>query len=257
MPTLARITLYPFKSLDGLCQTDATVLPSGALKEDRRFAIVDADRRFYNSKRTDKLHAIRAGVDLTHQRLELVHHEDLATFSLIEDREEIEQYFSLLLHERVQLVENVTHGFPDDNEAPGPTVISTATLETVASWFRELTVDEVRRRFRANLEIGGVEPFWEDRLYGAEGATVSFRIGDVVLQGVNPCQRCIVPTRDSQTGVVTHGFSKRFAQLREETLPAWAARSRFDHFYRLAVNTRLASAHNGGAIRVGDEVELL
>src|SRR5581483_2540325 len=99
-----------------------------------------------------------------------------------------------------KLVENLVNGFPDDLNAPGPTVISTATLRTVASWFPGLTVDDMRLRFRANLEIDGVEPFWEDRLYGEQGESVTIRIGRVTIEGVNPCQRCVVPTRDPSTG---------------------------------------------------------
>lgn len=253
MPTLARLTIYPIKSLDGVPLQHARVLPSGALEHDRRWALVDADGKYFNGKRSARLQQVRSGVDLAHGRLELVDREDLATFSLREDREEIEQFFSLLLHERVRLVENATHGFPDDTDAPGPTVVSTATLETVANWF-DLPPDEVRRRFRANVEIDGVEPFWEDRLYAAAGAGVPFVIGDVHFEGVNPCQRCVVPSRDSFTGQAMPLFTKRFAQQREATLPAWADRSRFNHFYRLAVNTRLAPDCQGGVLRIGDVV---
>jgi uncharacterized protein YcbX len=130
----------------------------------------------------------------------------------------------------------------------------------VAAWFPGLDASEVRRRFRANLEIEGTEglatpPFWEDRLCGPAGQPIRFRIGDVVLEGTNPCPRCIVPTRDSTTGDAWPRFAKAFAEQREAALPPWAERSRFDHFYRLAVNTRLAGA--GGTIRVGDAVEVL
>jgi uncharacterized protein YcbX len=256
MPTLARIAFFPIKSLDGQDVAQADVLPSGALRADRRFALVDSDGGYWNSKRTDKLHAIRSAVDLDHQRLELTYRGEVSTFTLDEDREEIEQYFSLLLHERVRLMENVTQGFPDDVNAPGPTVVSTGTLETIATWFPELTLGEVRRRFRANLEIGDVEPFWEDRLVGEKGP-VPFGVGDLRFEGVNLCQRCVVPSRDSHTGAGVTGFAKRFAELREQNLPQWAARSRFDHYYRLAVNTRLAEGSAGGQIRVGDQVQVL
>ncbi len=154
----------------------------------------------------------------------------------------------------MRLVENCETGFPDDLDAPGPTIVSTATLVAVAEWFPGLTVDEARRRFRANLEIDGVEPFWEDRLYGRDGEPVRFRIGDVEFFGTNPCQRCVVPTRDSQTGDVLSDFQKQFATQRESTLPVWAERSRFNHFYRLAVNTRVVSSD--GMLSVGSELSL-
>jgi uncharacterized protein YcbX len=42
-----------------------------------------------------------------------------------------------------------------------------------------MSVDQMRRRMRANIEIDGVRGFWEDRLYTGSGETVSFVVGDV------------------------------------------------------------------------------
>jgi uncharacterized protein YcbX len=42
-----------------------------------------------------------------------------------------------------------------------------------------MSVDQMRRRMRANIEIDGVRAFWEDRLYTGSGETVSFVVGDV------------------------------------------------------------------------------
>jgi hypothetical protein len=92
----------------------------------------------------------------------------------------------------VRLEENALAGFPDDTVAPGPTVVSAATLAEVSSWYEELALEEIRRRFRANLIIDGVEPFWEDRLYSEEGRFVRFQVGNVTLEGVYPCQRSVV-----------------------------------------------------------------
>jgi uncharacterized protein YcbX len=114
----------------------------------------------------------------------------------------------------------------------------------------------MRVRLRANVEIDGVPAFWEDRLYGADGAPVAFRVGEVALEGTNPCARCVVPSRDPLTGAEIATFQKIVAQRRAATLPAWAERSRFDHFYRLAVNTRPAGAQTGRTLRVGDAVRI-
>lgn len=253
MPTLARLTLYPFKSLDGQPLDEATILPSGAIQDDRRYAFVDAAGRYFNAKRCEELQTVRSAVDLPRQLLELATPHDVTTFSLVEDRDEVERYFSILVGAQARLIENITHGFPDDTDSPGPTVVSTATLQAIAGWF-DLPLDEVRRRFRANIEIDGVEPFWEDRLVAEAGVAVPFTIGNVRFEGMNPCQRCPVPSRDSYTGVAISGFAKSFAQRREQSLPSWATRSRFNHFYRLAVNTRLGGS--GGVIAVGDKVVL-
>jgi uncharacterized protein YcbX len=251
---LVSIQVFPVKALDPLPVAQTTVLPTGALQQDRRFALVDAAGKFINGKRTPLVHHIRSSFDVEQHRLNLNIDGNNRTFHMEADRATLVAWLSEYFSLPVQVVEDRQNGFPDDLNAPGPTVISTATLETVASWFPRLTVAEARARFRANLEVGGVEPFWEDHLYARMGEVVGFRVGGVLFEGVNPCQRCVVPSRDPQTGEAIPGFTRTFTQRREETLPSWATACRFDHFYRLAVNTRLADGQAGGVIRVGDEV---
>jgi uncharacterized protein YcbX len=135
-------------------------------------------------------------------------------------------------------------------------LISTATLSEVAGWFDGMTLDDARLRFRANLEIDGVEPFWEDRLVADGDREVRFRIGQAELFGTNACQRCVVPTRDPRTGEPLREFARQFARHRQERLPAWAPAARFDHYYRLALNTRPALAVQR-ELTVGDELTIL
>jgi uncharacterized protein YcbX len=254
---LHRITIYPIKSLDGVNVDEIAVLPGGALANDRRFALVDAERRFVNGKRTAAVHRIRAEFDLAAMsvRLRAASAVRGEYFSLTSDVVKLGRWFSGALGVECSLIENAATGFPDDTAAPGPTVVSTATLKEVAAWFG-LTLDEVRRRFRANLEVDGTEPFWEDRLVGPPNLAVPFSIGSVDWLGVNPCQRCAVPTRASDSGEPTPTFQKSFAERREASLPAWANPARFDHFYRLAVNTSPASIPPAGQMRIGDPVRL-
>ena len=69
-------------------------------------------------------------------------------------------------------------GFPDDNIANGPTIISTATLQAVCELFPGMTLDQARLRFRTTLEIDGVPALWEDHLFGEEErSAVRFRVG--------------------------------------------------------------------------------
>lgn len=253
MVWLSRILVYPVKSLDPVEVTEAHVLSSGALEHDRRFALYDEQGNWVNGKSTPKIHALRSRFDLAARRITLQAGGKWKAFHLDDDRRILEACLSDDLGKMICLRENADGGFPDDPLAPGPTVIGASTLAEVAGWFPGLTVDDVRLRFRANLEIEGEEPFWEDRLYGEEGATVSFRIGDVEFVGTNPCARCIVPTRSPLDGRRYPDFGRIFEERRYETLPYWATRSRFDHFYRLAVNTRLPAPVEG-VIRVGDEV---
>ncbi len=256
MARLARIVIYPFKSLDGLEVAAARVLPSGALEHDRRFALFDAEGKWINGKRTPRIHLLRSEIDVASRQIRLAADGTTRDFHIDADREALEKWLSGFFGMTVSISENAVAGFPDDTVAPAPTLISTATLAEVAGWFGTMPLADVRRRFRANLEIQEVEPFWEDRLYADEGNVVRFQIGEVQLEGTNPCQRCGVPTRSPETGERYENFAAIFEKQRYETLPFWATRSRFDHFYRLAVNTRPV-AGKSGTIRVGDEITLL
>jgi uncharacterized protein len=247
-PFVARIDLYPVKGFDTVSVESATVLPSGALLGDRRWAFVDGRDRFVNGKQFPAIHTIRTSVDPLAGEAVF----DGEHFRLTGDASPLEGWLTDRLGTPVRLQEHPLAGFPDDTESPGPTLIATATLEAVAGWFG-LSLDATRARFRTNVEIGGVPAFWEDAFYGG-----LCRIGDagVALTLVNPCARCVVPSRDARTGEVLAGFQKRFAEARRAALPAAVDPAPFDHFYRLAVNTRLAPASSGGTIRVGDAVAI-
>jgi uncharacterized protein len=257
MPTLCRITLYPIKSLDGVDVSSTELLPTGPLANDRRYAIYDAAGRLINGKRTPAVHRIQAtfAADASSVELSLKGRGSRATFALPQDSERVAAWLTAALDISCTLREDAENGFPDDGISPGPTLLSTGTLQEVGRWF-ELSLDEVRRRFRPNLEIDADEPFWEDRLFGASPQRpVRFAIGSVRFHGVNPCERCVVPTRDTATGEPLWGFAKRLAALREEHLPAWADREAFDHFYRLMINTRLAAGQDRELrIAVGDNI---
>lgn len=258
MITLARIHLFPIKSLDPVRVPEARLLPTGALEQDRRFALVDQQGAYVNGKRTARVHSLRAQFELSSGVVRLRSPEAAAeaVFSLDQDQDRLAAWLGQYFGIPVSIIENTEGGFPDDMELPGPTVISTETLGAVASWFAGISVEGARDRFRANLEIAGAEPFWEDRLLAPGLGAVRFRIGDAELLGMNPCARCIVPTRDAETGSPIHGFAKEFARQRRAQLPAWAPSERFDHFYRLAVNTKPAMG-KPVTIREGDPVEIL
>ncbi len=253
MPRLSRILLYPIKSLDGVAVPEATLLASGALQGDREWAIVDRQGQFVNGKRTPLVHGLRATFDLEAQRVTLAVQATGRTeqFDGLGDLGALETWLSEYFGFSVQMVRNTEMGFPDDPQSPGPTVISTETLALVSQWFVGMDVAGARSRFRTNLEITDCPAFWEDHLFGTP--PVAFQIGGVEFLGINPCQRCIVPTRDAITGTPTPNFQKVFGAKRRETLPDGIDPAPFNHFYRLAVNTR-AVGQMGKVLRVGDEV---
>lgn len=256
-PHLARIDIFPIKSLDGMAVTQATVLESGALGGDRAYALVDSQGRFINGKRNAAVHSLRTSFAVNGQVVILARPgQTPSSFPLQPPQPELEAWLGTYFQQPVRLQENLETGFPDDTAAVGPTLISTATLVAVAAWYPGLTVDELRRRLRTNLEIDGVPAFWEDRLFGPTPASVRFAIGEVLFDGINPCQRCIVPSRDAVTGEATPRFQATFSQRRAETLPNWTHPARFNHYYRLAVNTNILN-QGGRRLTVGDGVTLV
>lgn len=261
MHHLSKILLYPIKSLDGVEVPEATVLPSGALRGDREWAIADLQGTFVNGKRTPLVHGLRTQFDLDTQTVTITVQATGKSdqFGLERDRAGLETWLGEYFGFPVQMLRNTDMGFPDDPKSPGPTVISTATLETVSQWFPGMDLAGARSRFRTNLEIADCPAFWEDFLFGASGSLQTFQVGSVELVGVNPCQRCIVPTRDAVTGEATANFQKVFGIKRRETLPEGVDPVRFkqwfSHFYRLAVNTRLADPREQN-LQVGNIVHL-
>ena len=258
-PHLAGIFIYPIKSLDRVEVEQATVLKSGALAHDREFALFDHQGKFVNGKRNAKVHLLRSHFDPNYQTLclQIQGTDKTVSFNLKCDRPALVAWLSDYFGFPVKLIQNLETGFPDDTEAAGPTVISTATIEQVTSWFPGLNIEEMRRRLRANLEIGGVPPFWEDQLFTTAEQCVQFQIGEVLFAGVNPCQRCVVPTRDTKTGVAYPQFQKTFIANRRASLPTWTTVARFNHFYRLSVNTSIPKSEAGKVLYLGDQVKII
>lgn len=260
-PALARIRIYPIKSLGPVEISSAFINPSGGLVHDRIWALYASDGRWINGKRTLAVHSIRANFagDLSCVELSVAPGRDgpaPATFAFPEDAAAASHWFSSYFGEPV-IVRHAEAGFPDDDLAPGPTLVSTASLEAVCSWFPGLALESARLRFRANLEISGMRAFEEDKLFAAEkGTFVRFDVGAVAFEGSNPCARCAVPPRDPDTGETIADFQKRFASFREANLPAWAAGARFDHYYRFALNTRVTASESGKTLRLGDALAL-
>jgi uncharacterized protein YcbX len=235
------LRLYPIKGLPPVDVAEATVLPSGALALDRRWALMDARGRFINGKNVPTIHTLDARFDMPALEVTL----DGRAFSLTRQGSEFAAWCGDRLGQPVTWTENADGGFPDDIEATGPTFVSAASVRAVADWFG-LEEDDARRRFRCNIEIDGVDAFWEDALYGS---TVS--IGGVEVQAINPCARCVVPSRDARTGEVTPGFQKRFAELRQQHLPPGTSTALFTHYYRFIVNTTIAASEAGKVISRG------
>jgi uncharacterized protein len=261
VPRLANIRLHPIKALDPVHVEEARIGPGGGLEFDRAWALYSADGQWVNGKRTTAVHLIRAAFEPDVSFVTLAVPGDrrkipTKTFAFPGDTKAASQWFSNFFEQPIT-VRHSPEGFPDDAIANGPTVVSTASLQAVCDLFSGMELDEARQRFRTTLEIEGVPAFWEDQLFGEEErGAMRFRIGEVNFEGSNPCARCPVPPRDPRTGEIIPGFQKIFSDYRRSHIPEWCAESRFDHYYRLATNTRVASSESGKILRVGDLIEV-
>jgi uncharacterized protein YcbX len=290
MPTLDRITIYPVKSLDGVTVDEAVLQPAGGIEHDRRWRLIDTEGRVINAKQEPLLLAIRAQVDVVAPAIRLAADPQALAAAVLPGIERLEalaaETFSLApgptgpcgwleaaLGRPVLIMERREGGFPDDRDAPGPTVVATATLREVARWF-ELDVDECRRRFRANLEIGDCEAFWEDavaspmpvdgwagdaaRRLDDPAADVpppepgGLWIGETALVAARVCRRCQVPTRDSRTGAVLPHFRDAFEARRRHGLRPDVDAADWGDTYRLAINTVVTVP---GVVGVAAEVQ--
>lgn len=259
MAFVSKIWLYPIKSLDGVSVDRVRVLPSGALAGDREFAILDDRDRYINAKRTASIHKIRASFDLAARTVSLGVQDkpERQVFHLDAERSHLEDWFTHFFQQPARLARNGELGFPDDTKRPGPTFIAESSLSAIADWYPELSIEQLRKRFRANIEIGGAPAFWEDTLVDPGDRPVSFRVGAVDFDGLNPCDRCVVPTRDPETGEAYSQFQRIFTERRRATNPQWAQSDRFKHLYRLTTNTQVSAQNIGSAIHCQDEVILL
>ncbi len=252
---LARIHIYPIKSLDGVSVDRAEIDAAGALRHDREYALFDENDHFVNGKREPRIHLIRAtfSPDLTEVSLSAPGAPGLSA-SPGREHARLGEWFSQFFYKKISMRKGGSGGFPDDTDRPGPTLVSLASLEAVGVWMRaaagqELGTDELSRRFRANLEIDECAAFYEDSFYGD-----SILCGEVRIQMLQPCARCAVPARDSRTGESIPAFTKIFTDRRRQGLPAGVDPGKFAHFYRISVNTKISPSETGKVLNVGDRV---
>ncbi|MEK6478724.1 MOSC N-terminal beta barrel domain-containing protein [Catalinimonas sp. 4WD22] len=259
MPYIEKLTLYPIKSLDGIEVTQASITDKGALYLDRMFALYNQAGRTVNAKKYPAIQKVRAGFDLHQLRVNLSTPEGLmASFQMEHEQQQIAEFFSEYLKEPVFIKQNEVSGFPDDDENSGPTIVSTATYLEVQQWFPDLSLGNIRRRFRANIELGDCyAPFWEDRLFDVPGTDKFFQLGNVSFVGKKPCARCTVPTRDPLSSIADNSFMSTFINRREESLPSFAQAEQFNHYYHLCVNTVIPDTEKGKILQLKDQLNVL
>lgn len=258
-PVIDRITIYPVKSLDGMCLQKAQIGNGGSLVHDREYAIISSNGKFVKGKNNDLVYLLRSEIDFENEFISFRHQADETwnRFHLHNDKAAIDEYLSVFFKMPVTLARNTDGKFLDIPVQSGVTVLSNASLQTVGNWFNNMDIAETRKRFRATIELTGVPSFWEDRLFFNEEAGIEFFIGDVQLLGMSPRARCVVPTRHPETGEAIHGFQKKFANQRNADLPSWSTLDNYNHAYYLSVDCYIPPSESGKWISVGDEVKII
>lgn len=229
-----------------------------------------------NGRQNQLVHKLETDIDLKSGAVKIGIHgtDDQFTCNLtdISDNAEFERWLSEFFGEPITMERAAKSNFTESTgglvpyriSATGPIIVSSKTLNEIASWYDNLHLEDIRRRLRTNFEIRGGGAFWEDRLFTDSEHAVEFTVGDVTHHGVMSKPRCVTPSRDPDTGELNEHFSKIFVENRRESFPDRADADNlgihiehdFDHYYYLTVVTRIPGYESGKRISVGDELTI-
>jgi uncharacterized protein YcbX len=221
------INVAPVKAL-GLVHPEAVELGPLGVAGNRRFWVVDSERRLINNKRIGPLVRVRPEWDEATRRLALGFPDGVRVEGEVELDPEpfaVELYGYPLASRRVLgpwqdalsefAGEPLTllwaeDGAPDRLHAGTASIVSRASLAEVAERGGEReSLDG--RRFRMLFDIDGVHAHEEDEWLGRR-----VRVGEALLQVNGDVGRCAVTTHDPDTGVPDFDTLKVLAGYRRE-----------------------------------------
>lgn len=253
-----RISVAPVKALH-LVNPDEVELGTTGVTGDRRFWLVDANRRLVNGKRHPELMRVLPDWDEGTRRLALTFPDGSVVEGEVEPGEPFaaelyrtphpsrivpgpwREALSELAGEPLTLLWSEGGAQDRGNDRGGwASLISRGSLERMRA---EAGADEPvvdGRRFRMLFEIDGVEPHEEDGWLGLQVA-----IGDAVIVPIGDVGRCVVTTCDPDTAVSDFDTLKLLAGYRREGVTEPLP---FGVYCDVAVP---------GRVRVGDSVRLV
>lgn len=209
---VVRISIAPVKAL-GLVHPEEVELTRTGVAGDRRFWLLDADGRLANGKRFPQLMALKPEWDEASRRLALVLPGGERVEGVVEPGEPVaaelygephpsravpgpwQEAISAVAGEPLTLLWS-EHGAVDRGAGRGgwASIVSRASLERLGEEAgAEAPPDG--RQFRMLLEIDGVGAHEEDGWVGGR-----VRAGEAVLAPLGDVGRCVVTTRDPDTG---------------------------------------------------------
>jgi uncharacterized protein len=251
------IAIAPVKAM-ALVHHDEIVVGAIGVVGNRRFWLRDENGNLFNAKKEGRLLQIRPEWDESSRRLALTFPDGRRVEGLVELGEPVDAivYGELRPSRRVSgaaWADAVSEfvGRPlellwaDDNAVDRLTaegtvsLISTATLERLRE---EMGIDQPvdSRRFRMLFQIDGVGPNEEDTWIGRH-----VQVGDAELVITGDIGRCVVTSRDPDTGITDM-----------PTLAALASYRREGHSEPLPLGVK-GTVYTPGRVRVGDELTLL
>ncbi len=259
---VSSLHIYPVKSMQGVTVDEFAVTEKGP-QHDRLWMVTDENYRFLTQRQISKLATIKTHIaddgalvltlgngrshtiavpghgDISQAS---VWKDDVAVFDAGEDAAEaLSGYLGKtcrLVYQapNAQRMTDPEYGQEGDHVslADGfPILITNVASLTALNLPEDITMD----RFRANIVLDGLKPFEEDDIR-------VLKIGDVELELVKPCARCVVTTQDQKSGErVTKEPIATLVKLRRGTKGAY--------FGQNAVPRQL------GTIKAGDKVEIV
>jgi uncharacterized protein YcbX len=252
---VVRISIAPVKAL-GLLHPDEVMLEEGGVAGNRRFWLRDEQGALYAGKRDGTMMQIRPEWDEATHRLALTFPDGTRVEGTVELGEPVDaelyrvprpsravlgpwqQAISEFVGRPLELLwadDGAVDRTPDGGTV---SLVSRASLERLR---QEAAVGEVDgRRFRMLFELDGVGEHEEDSWIGAE-----VRIGDATVRVNGDVGRCVVTSRDPDSGVIDLPTLVTLASYRPEGM---AEPLPFGVY---------GSVVASGCVRVGDEAGIV
>jgi len=257
--TISKLRIYPVKSL-GHIELEEAEVGIHSLKNDRLFAMVDDFGRYVNGKRTNMVNQLQSEYDLPNETIWLSDKNggEPIAFELRVGNEQLDAYLSDFFDISLHLVQSEQGELMDIPLQSSLTVVSKASLESLQKDIEEYSLENMRLRFRSNVELEGIDAFWEEKLFYKPGFGVRFKMGEVEMIGVSPRARCNVPPQNPETGEMDRAFAKNMMKSRKGTLSDSSNLSDFGNsLYYLTVNVYLPKTELGKQLSFRDEVKIL
>jgi uncharacterized protein YcbX len=208
--TITRLSTTPVKGLQ-LHHPESIVLTQHGAVGDRQFYLLDGRGKLQSCTRNPALYGLTATYDDRTRRLEVRRGDELLLDGVVEEGRAIDTdmfglrtiaadvvadprwstFFSDLIGRDVRLVRARDSAY----DARPVTLLGAGSVAELALRAGVAAVDS--RRFRMLIEFSSTEPHLEDSWDGQ-----LLEVGDAVLRGGGPVQRCAATTRDPDTGVV-------------------------------------------------------